>query len=148
MKHLFKGLVASAMATVMCVSTSLSASAITYHGNTQSCKTSGGTNGYITINARVYTDYYQPYGGVNVYYYGVRAWIAGNTSVTTNFEITGVVTNDGSSTNISTQVTGNEARAYAVSTSSPKAYDYCSSTIYTNSSAFGSCTFECNHSFN
>lgn len=146
MKHLFKGLVASAMVATMCLSTSISASAATsttYHGSTYT-ETSGGNGGSVKIRARAFTEYYQPYGSVNVYRYGVAADITTGSTLLTKFVISGTVSNSSSSAAISNEGTGNSLRAFAVSSSSGS-YNHVNSTIDTSSSSYGTSHQECNY---
>ena len=99
MKKTFKRLIAIFMATTTLAvgMGSMNASAITYKGTTNK-STTGGTGGTVNIRSRVYTDYYQPAGGVNVYYYGVVSDISTGSSLKTYFNITGTLTTSNSST--------------------------------------------------
>ncbi len=147
MKRTFKKTFAALIATTtMAVAMSgMSASAISYKG-TSSKTTSGGTGGTVTIRSRVYTDYYQPYSGVNVYYYGVVSDISTSSSLKTTFNITGTLTTSTSSTAISNSGTANSISAYKTASYSG-AYTYCNSKTTTSSSAFGSSSQECNYAF-
>ena len=150
MKHLFKGLTATVAAAVMCVSVPMSASAArTYIGNPYSVTTSGGDSGKAKIKIQAYTDYYQPYGGVNVYYYGVEAWIDGSSSYTIGFTITGSVKSTGSSAKLPTvdNVNGHSASTQ-VSTTTYNAYNSVSCTVTAKSVGFGSVTTEYNANYN
>ena len=150
MKHLFKGIVATAVATVMCISVPLSASASrTYVGSPYSVTTSGGDSGRAKINIQAYTDYYSPYGGVNVYYYGVQAWIDGSSSYTIGFTINGSVKKTGSSTPLP-QVNNVNAHSVdtEVSSTTHNAYNSVSCTVTAKSGGFGSVTTEYNANYN
>ena len=124
---------------------SLSTSAITYKGETIR-QTSGGTAGKVKIRSRIYTDVYQPSGGVRVYNYGAISDVKDSSTIKTKFNITGIVSNSTSSTTISAAKTANSVKAYT-SSSYSDAYKYCSSKTKTSSSSFGSSSQECNFSF-
>lgn len=147
MKKTFKRLIAIVIATTtMAVGMgSMNASAITYKGTTNKT-TTGGTGGTVNIRSRVYTDYYQPAGGVNVYYYGVVSDISTGSSLKTYFNITGTLTTSNSSTPISNSGTANSVKAYKAASYSG-AYSYCNSKTTTSSSAYGTSSQECNRAF-
>lgn len=140
-----KRIAAVGAAMVMAVSMmGVGTSAFTTKGTTTK-STSGGTAGTVVIRSRVYTDIYQPSGGVRVYQYGVMSDIKDSTTLKTAFNITGTLTTSSSSTPISASGTANSVKAYK-SSGSTGAYNYCSSKTTTSSTAFGSSTQQCNYS--
>ena len=147
MKKSFRRMVAIFMATATMVVSigSLSVGAISYKGTTTAL-TSGGSGGKATIRSRVYTDYYSPYGGVNVYYFGVVSDISTSTTLKTKFNVSGSLIRPGFSTPISASGTANSVKAYSASSNS-KSYTFCTSKTTTTSSAYGTSSQECNYPF-
>lgn len=147
MKKTFKRMISIFVVTATMVVSigSLSAGAISYKGTTTAL-TSGGSGGETIIRSRVYTDYYSPYGGVNVFYFGVVSDASESSKLKTNFKITGTLTRSGSSTPISASGYANSVKAYSASYDS-KYYKFCNSKTTTSSSAFGTSSQECNYSF-
>lgn len=148
MKKPFKKMAAIFLTTaIMAVSIGgLSTGAISYKGTTTTT-TSGGSGGSVNIRSRVYTDHQSPYAGVNVYYYGAVSDISTNTSLITNFNLTGALIRPGSSTPIGASGTSNSVRDYRTSSSNSSLYTSCTSKTTTYSSAYGTSSQECNYPF-
>lgn len=140
-----KLVVVIAMITLAAGMSGICASAISYKSSTFK-NTSGGTAGVVKIRSRVYTDYYQPYSSVNVYYYGVVSEIITGSEYVTTFNITGTVSNKTSSTNISKSGTANSVKAYTTSSFGELYTDWYTTTT-TTSSSFGNSSQECNYSY-
>lgn len=107
--------------------------------------TSGPTN-KISITTEGYTSFYSPVGGVYVYTYGVRSYTNGYNDdlvdALTNFTISGNLHNGSSSTPFSKSASNVEICDYSQTTGTD--YDYCSSTVSTSSTIYGTSTQVCN----
>ncbi len=103
------------------------------------------TSQHIMITSQGYIDTYSPAGGVYVDVYGVRGFTQGHnndSTITTNFTITGNLHNETRSDSISKTGTNVEICDYSKTTSID--YDYCDSTVSTTSSVYGTSTQICN----
>ncbi len=98
-------------------------------------KTSGGTNGYVSVKTGAYIEYYHPYSSVTVAKYGAKAEITTASSLTTNFSMSGYLFLNGPYDPVPFLCTGN---VNSIMHTEYTHYSYCSGNTSTNSTAFGS----------
>lgn len=150
MGKLFKRLSAAAVATVVAVACGTGASAYTVRGAYQE-KTTGGSNGSITLRTEVYTDTYSPPNtGLTVYYYGAKAYIVGSSSIKTKMSLTGAFHT--MTTSQEFYKNQNLSESYNSLTESKNTYSsnsYIALTTKTtsNDATFGSCSYNTNGIF-
>ena len=139
-KRIIAGLVATTMAlSAMCIGAS--ADYVSYTTG----KTSGGSNGYVTIKSGIYKNLYEPSGGVHVMQYGAKSEILYAPTVTIYYTLSGTLYKNGSYSPVNFYDSGNKhSISYLNSTTN---YDSCYEKTTATSSAFGSKTLERNSNF-